>query len=790
MHEIESEESVVHYDLPFILLQPLINSIIMKRYISTIFLFFLVFGILSGQMEKSYSIHFEEKDFFSRDTAGITHLFSLKSVGCIWGDTLSPKLPYFAINILVASSDEFVDYSYSTVETLFNTDVLIAPNPNPLPTNRFSMNIERTDVKYDKEVYPQTNVEYTGTHLMDGYKFLSFIVCPFRYVAKDKKLYFEEDIIIKLELKHIAGHRSSENGYVGGNMMETVKGMIINDEEFEALYPVKQTRDMENTNSAPFKYVIVTCDSLRPVFEKLAVWKTIKGIRANVITKEECYASYPNDHPQLAIKKTLADYYDNGMEYTLLGGDVDIIPARNCFLPHIDKTDDTPADLYYACLDKCFSWDANGNGIYGELDDNIDLDNEFIVTRASVSSIKEAETFVNRIVEYESSPNIEGWENNILMCGYKIDKDTIKNNTRISDAQWQGEYVYENAIQHLGWNGNLFELFDTYTDHPTGTNYRPNPQSFQTELAKGYSFVSEYSHGWVNRWGHLDSLTSYRHTDAENLVNSGYSIISTISCYSNAFDKVSTDFYDEIETYSTSLSESFLRNPNSGVLAYFGSSREGYLNYSYLFEKAFYSYIFYELSDKRLGRAAMAAKNTFTGYYNSLSWNNYRKLTMSLNTLGDPEMPVYIDTPQSFENVSLDLTNGILNVSTGVTGCTLCISSAADLGNSYYVVVNNTTGGSFMIMPNDCYLCITKPGYIPYLARLGSSVCIQNETFASDIHVFSTQTTVGRDITTSKPQGDVFIDRGKFTNISKDSFIIMNSFEVKQGAELELLTYP
>ena len=49
-----------------------------------------------------------------------------------------------------------------------------------------------------------------------------------------------------------------------------------------------------------------------------------------------------------------------------------------------------------------------------------------------------------------------------------------------------------------------------------------------------------------------------------------------------------------------------------------------------------------------------------------------------------------------------------------------------------------------------------------------------------------TTTFVGSDVTTSKPQGAVSIDKGKLTNKSQGDMIIKNNFEVKLGAELEI----
>ena len=159
---------------------------------------------------------------------------------------------------------------------------------------------------------------------------------------------------------------------------------------------------------------------------------------------------------------------------------------------------------------------------------------------------------------------------------------------------------------------------------------------------------------------------------------------------------------------------------------------------------------------------------------------------MTLNPIGDPEMPIFTDTPHKFSNVGVTFSNGNLNVTTGVTDCRICVSSVADYGNSYYELTDSTNMASFTGVNSDCYLCITKTGYIPYVARVGTTVYLQNETIIKDLPIFSTATYVGSDVTSTKDQGPVSIEKGKVTNKSQGAVTIKNNFEIKLGAELEI----
>ena len=86
------------------------------------------------------------------------------------------------------------------------------------------------------------------------------------------------------------------------------------------------------------------------------------------------------------------------------------------------------------------------------------------------------------------------------------------------------------------------------------------------------------SHGYPNCWK-TEMAPIYSIPDVYELNNAAeQGLVVTIACLTNAFD----DFlWNEITTgaplrYDSCFSESFLRNPNGGAVAYHGSSRYGW----------------------------------------------------------------------------------------------------------------------------------------------------------------------------------------------------------------------
>lgn len=271
----------------------------------------------------------------------------------------------------------------------------------------------------------------------------------------------------------------------------------------------------------------------------------------------------------------------------------------------------------------------------------------------------------------------------------------------------------------------------------------------------------------------------YQTSDALSAYNPRNSMIVTSACHTNAFS-----------TEQTSLSEGFMRNNNAGMIGYYGSSHFGWCcpdsissNPSDVLNGKLLKRLL-QNNYHQLGRAVYESKSEYL--YTCNTHNSvYRWLLFSLNALCDPEMPVFLSEPQTFDNVSISYSNNTLNVSTGVQNCRICVMSRNDSGNSYYEVVDSTNSETFSIGSDTYNICITKAGYIPYNVVIGNPAYIQNESINSDIIIDADQTFIGYDVTTSKSQGDVIVSKGA-TKI-KGSVTITKGFEVKDGALFEIL---
>ena len=737
-----------------------------------------------GGNVKEYHITLNINDFSLDMYDGYLNISSNKYLCEYDCDTNEPALPYVGINILIGKNDSMDSFSYSTNEKEIIHGVTIVNNSVEIPTNEHANRSFSPSISYIGDSFPNTFVKYTGLHNANGYRFVSFLVSPFRYDNINRTLFFERSISIVLETKE-SRNEGAEIIFCNRMSDDRIKELVINGEEIPSLYPLeKDVQSLSNRTIIQYDYIIITNNTLKLAFLRLADWKTKKGIRTKVLTTEEIDSIYSGTSNQQKIKNALKYYYDNcsNLKYALLAGDVNIVPAQMCVVKYIPNdttyhSSNCPVDLFYADFNT-MNWDANGNGIYGEPDEVSSPYPQIAITRVPVNSVSDAENFVNRIIDYERNPNIENWSNNILMSGKVLGNYYNYNGITMSDTHYKGEKFYTDYIAPY-WPGDKVSFYDTGTDFPGGASYDFNPQNIQKELSKGYTFVNVDTHGSPTTWS--TEGPSYSVSYADTLHNKNHTIIITTACLTNAFDST-----------PKCLSEAFVRNQESGIVSYFGCSRQGWYNdskYNYGTSSKVNAELYKIMfggSEKRFGEIVKQTKENIMPHCSNYT-TPYRWLLFGLNPIGDPEMPIFIDTPQKFTNVTVSFANGTLTVISGVSDCKICVASADDMGDSYYAVRNGMSA-TFTNLTDEYSICITKTGYVPYVAKCGNTVYMQNESINGDYEVFSNQTIAGSNVTTNKPSGPVEINKGNTIIKSTNGVTINDSFEVKNGASIEIRT--
>lgn len=697
---------------------------------------FCVSSVLTLKAE-SFTIHFDESDYrIATDERGVVHISKFDGL-TVYPEVNEPALPLSSFNIAINGNKDVIASTPAYSKRLIMTNVIMAQSPMLRLLKDTLPDLTKETYSYLKEVYPISNCQLTNTSEWSNVKILHYSVCPFVYDASKKELYFVDSIDLTLttgensecsltksnrlnqgETDDIGRSTTKVDYYTDGDVL---KSIVSNPEDVDGILSSTQS----TWPSGPrIDYLVITSQTLKEAFEPLVNWKHSKGLYTKIVTIDEIKNKFRGYETQFAIKCYLYELYNiNSLKYVLLGGDDTVVPVRQCYSEANPKYKDytIPTDMYYACFGGDLTWDGNNNGIYGELEDNVKLNQSIYVTRLPVRTTTDVSSYIQKLIAYEKNPK---WSNKFLMCGNKL--HNFKNNNTQSDAEVRGDILYENFIEEY-WKGERYRFYDTCTDFPGGADYDFSADNLYEQLSQGYDFVDIGTHGSQTAMT-MEKDPGYRNTYNSILgsqqINSGYSIITFVGCLTNAFD-TSSRVYEDVTNLETCLddpclSESLIRNQESGVVAYLGCSRETWeveettedVGTPGQFITYFYKNLFNsQIEEKNFGRVVATAKAE------KIIWTNHdgyhRWLQFGLNPVGDPEMPIYINEPKTFDEANVSFGANNITINTGVPGCRVCIMSRKDNGLSYYRVFEEVQLVSVLEAVPDVSICITKQGYVP-----------------------------------------------------------------------------
>ncbi|MHA1521461.1 MAG: C25 family cysteine peptidase [Promethearchaeota archaeon] len=173
---------------------------------------------------------------------------------------------------------------------------------------------------------------------------------------------------------------------------------------------------------AEVEYLIITVSPFADYLQRLANWKSQKGVSAKILTINEITSQYSGADTQERIKECIQDYYTNrNTSWVLLAGDEQDVPSRQAYIPEIDipyprDGNTVSCDSYYTDLDN--DWDSNNDGLWGDYDhDEFDYHAEVYVGRLTANDTSEMGMLVDNIISYETDPPEGDWIGRALYGG-------------------------------------------------------------------------------------------------------------------------------------------------------------------------------------------------------------------------------------------------------------------------------------------------------------------------------------------------------------------------------------
>ncbi len=381
---------------------------------------------------------------------------------------------------------------------------------------------------------------------------------------------------------------------------------------------------------SPVEYVIVTNEAMAPVFQQFADWKTQTGVPAVVRTVSFIQQQYPSAADDAErIRLFLRDAYTRwGTRWVLLGGDTDVIPVRLGATTFYDG-EQIATDLYYSCLDG--NWNANGDSLYGQgtyPGDNADLMPEVYVGRAPVNTVSQAQTFVNKTLQYERTP-LGDYENRWTLCAEVLFPHPWTVGTTPSE---DGADIAEQMLPLTDQLPvNVARLYKNYTDPKWRAGVLPESRvAVLDSLSAGCGLALIVGHGYRNVMevgdGSLTNADVGALTNGNRLFN-----LYAINCTTSAID-------------FPCIGEAFLLNPSGGAVTNIGSTRYDFASTVQLYQYEYFR-LFVEDSVSAVGELNARQKLPFIPYSNYDSVDRWTQMAMLL--LGDPELRMWRGAPRT-----------------------------------------------------------------------------------------------------------------------------------------------
>ncbi|MBN2608221.1 MAG: hypothetical protein JXA64_03825, partial [Candidatus Fermentibacteraceae bacterium] len=572
-----------------------------------------------------------------------------------------PMLPSIPVTVKLPACMTALSVTASPVWETLATGVYVPPLSAPAPLSISDLPAEAeeaSDVYGAAGFWPAEPVVLSGTGFLDGEPVAQLLVHPFRWDPATGQL-------------------------------QRMTGLGVSIETAPATsFPLREV------DSGSARMLIVTDQSLLAPFLELAGRRTDQGIMTEVITMDSIYGVSSGRDDAEILRNFIKDYHSTqGLDYLLLGGDTGMVPFRKAYAMTCEagmhpREDSLPCDLYFADLDG--DWDANGNDVFGEINDNVDLYPDIFVGRAPVDNLMEAQRFVANIAAYED-------------C---LHDDHYRRVLFLAMILWSNPYTNSGESKDMIDEEFLPDFLDITKLYEALGN--ENLASTMAALNLGQNFINHDGHAWYSSIGVGDDYMVIGDVDAIDAGGRFAASMYSIGCWSAAFD------FDAI-------GEHFLFNQDGGALGYIGNSSYGWgspgnpcYGYSDALDHRFHDLLYSDWSLTTGGLLAMT-KEYFIPYS---QWENvYRWHQYDVNLLGDPSIRPYRNYPQEITVDCPDMVSpGTQFFPVQVSGApaeglTVCLR---DQGSNWLVTELDATGyHSFQLggpPAGSLLLTVTGPG--------------------------------------------------------------------------------
>ena len=458
-------------------------------------------SVISSNIEESF-LHFEFSGYHTIEVEtlnGIENIIDLEGGSSIL-KAGTPDLDHWTSSIIIpdegTTSVEVVSSSYhdfyniSVAPSKGNLSRMV--NPNEVP-------YEYSSVYQSDEFFPGTLAELRDPYIVRDLRGQTVVVYPLQYNPITKTLRLYTQIDLKITTVGSSGHNALHRGTSDRTISK----------EYDAIY---QGLFLNYNNDTRFDYIldegsmlVISHGDFMDEVQPLVDWKNRKGIPTEMVNVSDIGSS------SSAIESFVDNYYyDHGLTYLLLVGDIAQIPS-----PSVSGSASDPS---YGFI--------SGNDSYSEI----------LVGRFSGNNPAEISTQVERSIEYELNPQSgASWYDNAL---------GVASN---QGPGWGG--LTDDDFNDMLWDDVLSSYtYDSYEGIYDGSGGTVT-QGINA-INNGVSIINYTGHGWTGGWGNGAPLDN---DDVDNLVNNNkLPFVITVGCNVGEFDA------------GTVFSEAWMRATNNG----------------------------------------------------------------------------------------------------------------------------------------------------------------------------------------------------------------------------------
>ena len=621
----------------------------MKKTYLFILLVLIASATFAGTVKKTYYFSAPNINYYG-DYQTVT--FSKTLATGIKGE---PTLPYYAVSLLVppgeiATSIELISEDKITIDGNFKLFPYQSSKPlSDMTESEFQIN-EKV-YKLDSN-YPHKPMGGLSTGYLGGYSIAMSTFTPIEYIPTTGKISYYKKVTIIIETSSDNKASAALNNMSSSlNAKSRLLNFVQNPEDLNQYNPPLKR------SANDYSLLIITPNQFTDGFEELRNIYLSRGIKSEIITSEYILTNVSGQDLQEKIRNfIIQEYQESGIDYVILGGDVEHIPYRGfyCYVQSGSgyNSSNIPADLYYSALDG--TWNDDGDNDWGEPDED-DLLPEVAVARYPFNNTTELERIIHKTISYQNSP-VLGEFTNPLLAGEHL----------YSDPETWGRDYLDLLIGERSDNG--YTTIGIPESYPIDSIYEHNSpwsgNDLINEINQGTQFVHHVGHASPTYVAHLNnSDITNSNFYAVNGVDHNYTLMQTHGCDCGSFD------------YDDCILEKMVTIDNFAV-SVIGNSRYGWFNEGQSEGPA--AHLHREMVDalyheklNHLGNAFVESKIQTAPWVEApgqheegaLRWNFY-----DINILGDPALSVWTAEPINIDVINdSEITIGTVSTNVNVS---------------------------------------------------------------------------------------------------------------------------